>query len=63
MRVLFKILPYHVVGEKGFSTSRRAKDKFVPVGDNPFFHWQIGNIHMQWFPGKPVNHFNPERRR
>ena len=62
MGALFIILPYHVVGEKGFSATRRAKNEFVAVCSYATFHRLIGNVKVQRLTRKTVNHLYAEWR-
>ena len=61
MRSLFVILAAHVIGKKGFSTSRRPKNEFITVRNNSLFHGQVGNIHMERFSAYTVCHLDPKR--
>ena len=63
VRSLFVVLPYEVVHKEGFAASRRTEDELIPVGDDSFFHRQVGNIQMQRFSREPVRHFDAEGRR
>ena len=62
MRTLLVILPYHMVGEEGFSTARRTEDELVAVGDDTTFHRQIRNIQMDRLARQAVHHTHTERR-
>jgi len=61
MRTLFVVLAAHMVGKKRFSRSRWPKNEFITIGNNSFFHGQVGNIHMERFSRNPVRHFDTER--
>ncbi len=62
MGALLIILPYHVVGEEGFSATRRAKNELVAVGGYATFHRLVGYVKVQRLTCKPVNHLYAEWR-
>ena len=62
MGILFPVLPQEVVGEERLSRTRRTQDELVAVGDNAFFHRQVGDVEMNGLAAA-VSHLDAERRK
>ena len=60
MRALLVILPNHVVREERLAAARGPEDELVTVGDDAFFHRQIGDVEMDRAAGEAIGHFDTE---